>query len=246
MKLELHPPSWSAAALTRPDVRTLLDTAEALRRAGTGHPPLHGKHLALVCQSPPPQLATLLHAAAAALGASLSDVEPGVLRLDDPQQGPPAARMLGRLYDAIVLDSEDAASLHRLALQAARPVLGLSQRPTSPLHLLAELLAMQQAAGRPARPLRLCVADDAASPWALAWAQLATLTALEVCCQRPAGRQARFGADIQMVDFIIEPASPPAADGRPLLHAAADSAPLTGTTQHLQRLLQAMLLLALR
>jgi ornithine carbamoyltransferase len=82
----------------------LLDQARALKRAaaaGRQQPLLRGRNLGLVCRDDGTASAQLFREAATALGAHVAHIECGRIERSAPQELAYAARMLGRLYDAV-------------------------------------------------------------------------------------------------------------------------------------------------
>lgn len=207
MDLVYPSPLWTIESLSAAAARALLAAALAHKRSGAATLPLRGRHVALMCAAPDSAPALLFGESAAALGASLSVIQPQAARVDDPWQGGAAARMLGRLYDAICCDAGNAGALARLARESAVPVLTLPAGARHPTTLLADLMTMQEAAPLPLESLRLCLVDDESSPIAAAWRHLSRVTGLQVCVC--ATRRARAE-----VDFVCDAAGPRCPDGR--------------------------------
>lgn len=212
MDLSYQPNLWTVESLSAAAVSELLVAALTHKRAAAPSLALRGRHVALLCSAPDSAPAQLFCDAAAALGAKLSIVRPHAAQLADPQRGDAAARMLGRLYDAIGCDGGDAAMLATLVRESEAPVLTLPSGVQHPTPLLADLMAMQEAAPRPFAQLRMGLVGDEFSPVVAAWRHVARATGLQLCvCASP--------AVVGEVDFVCEAAGRRCADGRPALLA---------------------------
>lgn len=99
--------------------------ARALQQAahaGAPSVPLKGKYLGLISEHPESAAAQLFTAAAAGLGAQVSQIRPSVARLgaaDDIEQ---AALWMGRLYDAIECQGLPPDIVRRIQAAAGVPV----------------------------------------------------------------------------------------------------------------------------
>lgn len=131
-----EPPTAAPTAAPSP----LLARARSLQQAqlsGAATPPLlRGRQLALMSVDPQRDAATLLRRAATELGAHVS-----LVRLELDARGGGAeiastARLLDRLYDAVVCDGFDEVLARRLASAATIPVLiGLDDARHAALHV---------------------------------------------------------------------------------------------------------------
>jgi ornithine carbamoyltransferase len=119
-----HPTAAGMERGNSADLVALLCQALAMRARGDADPgrtmPLHGKNMALLCHGEPGEACELFIDAATALGAR-------VARLTDDALSPgtrhaEAARVLGRLYDAIECQGLPSETVERLARQADVPV----------------------------------------------------------------------------------------------------------------------------
>jgi ornithine carbamoyltransferase len=216
-----HGPLASPDQLSARDVSALLASAAALKRAGqrTAWQPLRGRHLALMGARPGDD-AEAFGAAVTPLGGSVSLLHAGAWLSSACDQLPEAARVLGRLYDAVDCCDLPAALLAQIGHHAGVPVFDGLARPGHPLRLLTELLTLGEVSGRPLAHLRLCIEGDAqARPAAV---QLARTAGIEVL-PRVALLAGRPDAETHDgCDFVLDLSAPPAATGRLLQpHAPA-------------------------
>lgn len=212
---------WSPDLLSRGDVVRLLDAAAALQQATLrpcGWQPLRGRRIALLCTSPGPAADAFGHAVSSA-GGSVA-----LLRGEawtSPHAGlPDAARLLGRLYDAIDGGDVAPALIAEIDRHAGVPVFNGFARPDHPLRLLANLLTMREATGRPLAELRLRIAGDPAAPRARAAATLAQLAGVALQPLAAAGRDTHEPSPDEF-DFEFDPSARPAAGQLTALHAPA-------------------------
>jgi ornithine carbamoyltransferase len=154
------PPPGAAAALPPPDAQALLEAARGLRRAaldGLVHLPLKGRNLGLLTAADGSPEASLFTAAASALGARVVRLPPQPWGGADPAPGRDAARLLGRLYDAIECQGLPAEQVAWLGRHSGVPVFDTLAGETHPTASLAQMLD-----GGSADPLnRRCVLQAA-------------------------------------------------------------------------------------
>jgi len=109
------------------DSAALRARAIDLRRArDAGMPPqllLRGKNIGLLCESETDADAELLRGAAQELGANVAHIRPSLSDLSNPQDIGRTARILGRLYDAVVCQGMAAHLVRQLRGDAGVPVL---------------------------------------------------------------------------------------------------------------------------
>lgn len=136
------PPPPAAVAPPPPDAPALLDAARRLRRAaldGLAHEPLKGRNLGLLSTQDDAPEALLFTGAARALGARVVRLPAQPWGGDDPAARD-AARLLGRLYDAIECQGLPPAQVAWLGRHAGVPVFDTLAGTTHPTALLAEAL----------------------------------------------------------------------------------------------------------
>jgi ornithine carbamoyltransferase len=213
MDIALQHPMWTVDALSSFDVGRLLAAAQTFKRAHGSAFPLRGKHVALLSDNPRSATALAFADAVTALGASLSVIPSQGARIEDPLQGTAAARMLGRLYDAIGCDASDPAVLAKLARESGVPVLNLPDSALHPMRLLADLLTIQESGADTLVHLSLCVVGDEVSPAAVLWRHLSQATGLQVHTCLASARP-REMAD---ADFVFDPEGERCSDGHPAL-----------------------------
>jgi ornithine carbamoyltransferase len=139
-----------SAAIDAADAQALIDTARALKRGtAVGPPGLRGKNIALLCARADGEWMRRFDAAASALGARVSHINatPAWLR-DDPPMGPPTARLLENLYDAVDCEELPAGFAQRLQAQLGVPVFdGLARDSHSVFALLPRVVERGAAPG---------------------------------------------------------------------------------------------------
>jgi ornithine carbamoyltransferase len=197
---------WSPDLLSRDDLLTLLDNAAALRLKThrlNGWQPLRGRRFALVC-SAPGRAADEFSRALGQVGGSVALL--GAKAWAEQRDLPGAARLLGRLYDAIDGGDAPPALVEHIDRYAGVPVFNGIAQSDHALRLLAELATMREVTGRPLAQLRLHVAGDPTAPRQRAAATLARLAGMAL-------QTALVPADAEdeAVDFVLDPAAPLAA-----------------------------------
>jgi ornithine carbamoyltransferase len=218
---------WSPDLLSREDLVTLLDNAAALRLKAhrlNGWQPLRGRRFALLCSAPGPA-ADAFSRALGQVGGSVALL--GAKAWAEQRDLPGAARLLGRLYDAIDGGDTSPALVEHIDRYAGVPVFNGIAQPDHPLRLLAELATMREATGRPLAQLRLHVGGDPAAPRQHAAATLARLAGMALQTALVPG-----DAEDEAVDFVLDPAAPLAAGrlrvpGAPLVEQARIATMLT-------------------
>jgi ornithine carbamoyltransferase len=186
-----HRSVWSLESLSRDDLLALLDGAACLKRAARAGQPftlLRGKNLALLGEFQN----ELLMSAATALGAKVA-----FLCTPDARGLNGSARVLGRLYDAVDAGPMAAAALEQLNRDAGVPVFNGLGSDDHPTRVIAELLSMQEHAGKPLSGLKLLFIGDPQTPCGKALRQAACLTGIHLGLDGPA-------AD---ADFVIDASS---------------------------------------
>ena len=123
------------------DVDALLASARALQRAaraGTTQRLLRGKNYGLLCETDDGE-ADLFRRAASELGAHVSRIRPSLSELSTPGEVQHAARLLGRLYDAVECLGMAPALVRQVGDGAGVPVydgLASARHPTARLAVL--------------------------------------------------------------------------------------------------------------
>jgi len=136
MNLALSHRLLSPDPLSPADAHALRAAADAVRsamRAGDAQRLLKDKNIALLCKDPAGQQAQAVVAAASALGARVTPLQPdAALESGAPSAGP-LARMLGLLYDAVACEELPPPVAERLARLLQVPVYDGLGRPDHPL-----------------------------------------------------------------------------------------------------------------
>ncbi len=144
-----------SAAIDAADAQALIDTARVLKRGEAQAPRLRGKNIALLCARADGEgkgegeCVRRFDAAASALGARVSHINatPAWLR-DDPPMGPPTARLLENLYDAVDCEELPAGFAQRLQAQLGVPVFdGLARDTHAVFGLLPRIVERGAAPG---------------------------------------------------------------------------------------------------
>jgi ornithine carbamoyltransferase len=208
-----HRHLWSPERLSRDDLEALLETASALKRAqqlGHGWDPLRGCHLASLCDRY--DEATLaFQRAVHDLGGSVALLDAHKWQSSAAQRVPEAARMLGRLYDAIDCCGVPAQLLEQIDAHCGVPVFNGVAQANHPLGLLAAFLTMREAGDKPLNKMHMQLTGDAQAPQSQAAAVLARLAGIEVL--RDAAMEAPHraaSATNDAPDFILDPLGTPA------------------------------------
>jgi ornithine carbamoyltransferase len=210
-----HRHLWSPERLSGDDLQALLDTAAALKRAqqrGDGWDPLRGRQLALLidCHD---EAALAFQRAVHDLGGSVALLDINDWQSSTGQRVPEAARMLGRLYDAIDCCGLPAPLLEQIDANCGVPVFNGVAQADHLLGVLAALLTMREAGDKPLNGMHVQLAGDARAPRGQAAAVLAQLAGLEV--RREAAEGARRGAPVatgDTPDFILDPIGSPGSE----------------------------------
>ncbi len=212
MNQELHPRGlWTLDDLSTADAQTLLTTARALKQAQGRGLPLKGKHVAVLGDSHPGGETDVFTEAARGLGAQVTRILPKTLRLAAMGDRRDAARVLGRLYDAIECDGMGRAFMLELKGAAAIPVSNVLMPDRHPTRMLADLMTLQEISAGPIDALTLRVAAEEGAPWSVAWRQIAAVTGIVVVTEtsrNPASHP---------TGFLCDPLGALCADGQPAL-----------------------------
>ncbi len=180
------------------DVQAVLVSARRITQTGEAGHSLHGRHVAVLCESPRNASAKAFTAAAQGLGARVVRIRPSTARLSDPAGVQDTARLLGRLYCALGCDGIQPAVLMQVTRWTGVPVFEAVSADTHPTRLLGDLLTMCADVSKSPAEITLYVTSDSHSPLATAWQQLAKLTGLGV-------RTSDSEASPEVSDFVYEP-----------------------------------------
>ncbi len=216
MRPPILQPRWcSLDGMSSDDVQSLLAGAKAFAAVGEAGHAFRYRHVAVLCELPSSESADAVVAAASALGATVVRLRPSTLRLATGQALRDTARMLGRLYNVIECDGLGTPIVAELSRCAGVPVLGEVALAAHPVRMLADLLTMQEHAGRPPSGITLGLERSPSSPAAAAWARVAELTGLRVAVIEPAAP----AATQKRCDFVHDRLYPRRAGQAPHLMA---------------------------
>jgi ornithine carbamoyltransferase len=193
-----HRHLWSPERLSSADLHTLLDTAAALKRAkqsGHGWGPLRGRHLALLSSDSDGAVQAFRHAVQG-LGGTVAHLDAHEWQSSAGERVPDAARMLGRLYDAIDCCDLPGPVLEQIDRHSGVPVFNGLACASHPLSAVGALLTMREAGAKPLHRLHVQFTGDADAARRQAAAVLARLAGIDV--------RTHDGADREL-DFIFDP-----------------------------------------
>ena len=130
------------ASLTTQETSALLASASALRdadRNGAVRPALRGKNIGLLCDpAVDADDIVLVTRAAAALGARVAHIGPGLPPTSAPQRLRATSQLLGQLYDAVVCIGMTPDLVRHIANDAGIPVFDGIGMPKHPIAALAD------------------------------------------------------------------------------------------------------------
>jgi ornithine carbamoyltransferase len=204
-----HRRLWAHGQLSGKDLLALLDTAAALKQTAqraSGWRPLRGRRLALLCDAHDAAAQAFTRAIEEA-GGSVALLHTGAWQFGADTL-PEAARVLGRLYDAIDCCGLPLPVVEQIERHAGVPVLDGLARPGHPLRLLAELLTMREASGKALNGLQLRIAGDADAAPQRAAALLARAAGLRIVQPEPAVSGGGEDVSPDEPDFVLDPSTP--------------------------------------
>jgi ornithine carbamoyltransferase len=247
-----HRHLWSPERLTSADLLALLTTAAMLkhpRRRDDGWGPLRGRHVALLCSSSS-DVAPTFQRAVVELGGTASLLNADEWRVRAGDRIPEAARLLGRLYDAIDCCDLPAGVVEQIEAHCGVPVFNGLAKSDHPLALLGELLTMQETADKPLNQSRLRLAASQADHGAPAGLELALLAGVQIVpspAPAPASASPAASAGTE-TDFILDTSAPSAGQRLLKTHASVEQqAEINGRlAANRQRALQAALVCGLQ
>ena len=216
-----HRHLWSPERLSAADLHALLDTAAEVKRAkqrDSGWAPLRGRHIAVLAQQNDD--ATLaFERAVRELGGKATLLDARDWQSSAGARVADAARMLGRLYEAIDCSGLPAALLEQIDAHSGVPVFNGLAQPDHPLSAVGALLTMRDASGMPFERLHVQLFGDPQLPPQRTAAALARLVGVDAQPQMSAAIGAADAAGDEP-DFIFDPLAAPAATNRLIMPAA--------------------------
>lgn len=155
-----HRRLWSPLRLSADELQGLRAAAEQLRRAGRAQAStsvLRGRHLAVICDGPLPPVMRALARSFSDAGGTVTLLQAGAWRAKPPEALRDAARVLGRLYDAIDCCDLPRTVTEEIEREAGVPVLDGLAGGSHPLRLLADVMTLHTVVPEPSRELRVAI-----------------------------------------------------------------------------------------
>jgi ornithine carbamoyltransferase len=246
-----HRHLWSPERLSAAELHALLDSAAEVKRAKQRDPdwaPLRGRHIAVLAQHNDDATAGF-ERAVRELGGKATRLDGRAWQSSAAARVSDAARMLGRLYEAIDCSDLPVPLLEQIDAHCGVPVFNGLARPDHPLSAVGALLTMREASGKPLERLHVQLGGDANSPRQRGAAALARLVGIDA---RPRMSVAIIGAAEAAgdePDFTFDPLAAPGATERLIVPDATrdEQARITALLAHNTRCaLQAMLVCSLQ
>ncbi len=206
-----HRHLWSAERLSAADLHALLDIATEVRRAkqrNTGWAPLLGRNVALLADANDGTAPTF-DRAVRELGGTVTLLDARAWQSSAGGQLADAARMLGRLYDAVDCCGLTPTLLETIDAHCGVPVFNGLASAEHPLRAIGALLTMREVCAQPLERLRLQLCGDPQAPRYRAVAALARLGAVEIELQANVTVGAHAGG--HEPDFIFDASVVPGA-----------------------------------
>src|SRR5688572_12868147 len=176
-----HRHLWSPERLSAAELHALLDSAAEVKRAKQRDPdwaPLRGRHIAVLAQHNDDATAGF-ERAVRELGGKATRLDARAWQSSAAARVSDAARMLGRLYEAIDCSDLPVPLLEQIDAHCGVPVFNGLARPDHPLSAVGALLTMREASGKPLERLHVQLGGDANSPRQRGSAALARLVGID-------------------------------------------------------------------
>lgn len=149
---------------TPEEIRYLLDLAAELKAAkagGTERQRLGGKNIALIFEKSSTRTRCAFEVAAYDQGARITYLGPSGSQIGHKESMKDTARVLGRMYDGIEYRGFGQSIVEELGAFAGVPVWNGLTEEFHPTQVLADILTMEEHAGRPASEISFCYLGDA-------------------------------------------------------------------------------------
>ena len=146
------------------DIRHLLDLAAELKRskyAGTEHPRLKGKNVALIFEKASTRTRCSFEVAMHDQGGHVTYLDAAGSHIGRTESLKDTARVLGRLFDGIEYRGFHQSAVEELARFSHVPVWNGLTDETHPTQILADLLTMEEFGEKPLHELSFCYLGDA-------------------------------------------------------------------------------------
>lgn len=145
-------------------VRYLIDLAQELKRAkaaGTEHPRLKGKNIALIFEKASTRTRCAFEVAVHDQGGHVTYIDPTGSQLGHKESLKDTARVLGRMYDGIEYRGFHQSVVEEIARFSSVPVWNGLTDEAHPTQVLADLLTMEEFGEKPLHELCFCYLGDA-------------------------------------------------------------------------------------
>jgi ornithine carbamoyltransferase len=189
MAVNLHQRSFvKELDYTRDEMRFLLDLAHDLKRAkyaGTEHPQLVGKNIALIFEKASTRTRCSFEVAAHDQGAHVTYLGPEGSQIGHKESMKDTARVLGRFYDGIEYRGFAQATVELLAEHAGVPVWNGLTDEFHPTQSLCDMFTMHEISKRPLSELTLTYLGDARNNTANSLMVMGALMGLDVRLAAP-------------------------------------------------------------
>lgn len=141
-------------------VRLAVELKEA-KRLGQERQCLQGKNIALIFEKPSTRTRAAFEVAAHDQGAHTTLFDPQTSHFGLKESVRDSARVLGRMFDAIEYRGASQKTVEELAAYAGVPVFNGLTDEWHPTQMLADLMTMREASGKPWRDIRFAYLGDA-------------------------------------------------------------------------------------
>jgi ornithine carbamoyltransferase len=148
---------------TPDELRELLDLAaglKAARRDGSEDPQLGGRTIGLVFEKTSTRTRLAFEIASADQGAHVVYLDPSGSHLGHKESVEDTGHVMGRFFDAIAYRGRRQADVESLAASAGVPVYNALTDEWHPTQMLADVLTMREASGKPDTELRYAFVGD--------------------------------------------------------------------------------------
>ena len=173
-------------------IRYLLDLALELKRAkaaGTEHPRLRGKNIALIFEKSSTRTRCAFEVAVHDQGGHVTYIDPAGSQLGHKESLKDTARVLGRYSDGIEYRGFKQSLVEELAQYANVPVWNGLTDESHPTQVLADLLTMEEFGEKPLHELSFCYLGDARFNMGCSLLVGGTQMGMDVRIAAPAGLQ---------------------------------------------------------
>ncbi len=173
-------------------VRYLIDLAQELKRAkaaGTEHPRLKGKNIALIFEKASTRTRCAFEVAVHDQGGHVTYIDPTGSQLGHKESLKDTARVLGRMYDGIEYRGFHQSVVEEIARFSSVPVWNGLTDEAHPTQVLADLLTMEEFGEKPLHELCFCYLGDARFNMGCSLLVGGTQMGMDVCIAAPPALQ---------------------------------------------------------